>query len=157
MIMKYTLLLIAILCTVSVNAQTDETANVKAAIDTFFEGFHKGDTTLMKTVMMGKFMTQTAFKNKEGKDILRTDDSSKLLEAIGKRLADQKWDERLIDYIIKVDGNMANAWTPYEFWFNGNFSHCGVNSFQLFHDNGQWKIIYLIDTRQRTGCNESED
>ncbi len=157
MTMKYTLLLIAILCTTLVNAQTDETANVKAAIDTFFEGFHKGDTTLMKTVMMGKFMTQTAFKNKEGKDVLRTDDSSKLIEAIAKRPVSQKWDERLKDYIIKVDGNMANAWTPYEFWFNGNFSHCGVNSFQLFHDNGQWKIIYLIDTRQRSGCNESED
>ncbi len=150
--MKHTLFLIAILCTVLVNAQTDETANVKAAIDTFFEGFHKGDTTLMKTVMMGKFMTQTAFKNKEGKDVLRTDDSSKLIEAIGKRPADLKWDERLKDYIIKVDGNMANAWTPYEFWFNGNFSHCGVNSFQLFHDNGQWKIIYLIDTRRREKC-----
>jgi Putative lumazine-binding len=155
--MKHTLFLIAILCTVLVNAQTDETANVKAAIDTFFEGFHKGDTTLMKTVMMDKFMTQTAFKNKDGKDVLRTDDSSKLIEAIGKRPVDQKWDERLKDYIIKVDGNMANAWTPYEFWFNGNFSHCGVNSFQLFHDNGQWKIIYLIDTRQREGCGVNTD
>jgi len=71
MTMKYTLLLIAILCTTLVNAQTDETANVKAAIDTFFEGFHKGDTTLMKTVMMGKFMTQTAFKNKEGKECIK--------------------------------------------------------------------------------------
>jgi hypothetical protein len=111
----------------------------------------------MKSVMTGKFMTQTAFKNKEGKDVLKTDDSSKLLEAIGKRTADQKWDERLKDYFIKVDGNMANAWTPYEFWFNGNFSHCGVNSFQLCHDNGQWKIIYLIDTRQRTGCKEIKD
>lgn len=40
---------------------------------------------------------------------------------------------------------------------NGNFSHCGVNSFQLFHDNGQWKIIYLIDTRQRTGCGVNTD
>ena len=138
-------------------AQTDETANVKAAIDTFFEGFHKGDTTVMKSVMMGKFTTQTAYKNKKGKDVLRTDDSSKLIDAIAKRPADQKWDERLKDYIIKVDGNMANAWTPYEFWFNGDFSHCGVNSFQLFHDNGQWKIIYLIDTRQRTGCNEQKD
>jgi Putative lumazine-binding len=155
--MKHTLFFIALFCATLINAQTDETANVKAAIDTFFEGFHKGDTTLMKTVMMGKFMTQTAFKNKEGKDVLRTDDSSKLIEAIGKRPTDQKWNERLKDYIIKVDGNMANAWTPYEFWFNGNFSHCGVNSFQLFHDNGQWKIIYLIDTRQREGCGVNTD
>jgi len=146
------LFLLAILFTSTINAQVDEAANVKETIDTFFEGFHKGDTTLMKSVMMGKFKTQTAFKNKEGKDVLRTDESSKLLKAIAQRPANQKWDERLKDYIIKVDGNMANAWTPYEFWFNGDFSHCGVNSFQLFHDNGTWKIIYLIDTRQRAGC-----
>ena len=150
--MKQLLLLCMLAGATFVNAQTDETANVKAAIDTFFEGFHKGDTTLMTSVMMGKFTTQTAFKNKAGQDVLCTDDSSKLIAAIANRPADQKWDERLKDYIIKIDGNMANAWTPYEFWFNGNFSHCGVNSFQLFHDNGQWKIIYLIDTRQRQGC-----
>lgn len=155
--MQRLLLLLTVFCAFTVNSQNDETAKVKAAIDTFFEGFHKGDTTMMKSVMMGKFTTQTAFKNKEGKDILRTDDSSKLIEAIANRPADQKWDERLKDYIIKIDGNMANAWTPYEFWFNGNFSHCGVNSFQLFHDNGKWKIIYLIDTRQRTGCDVKQD
>jgi len=47
---------------------------------------------------------------------------------------------------------MANVWMPYEFWFNGNFSHCGVNFFKLFNDNGTWKIIYLIDTRREKGC-----
>lgn len=138
-------------------AQDDEAAKVKAAIDTFFEGFHKGDTTMMKTVMYGKFTTQTAFKNQNGEDVLRSSESTNLVNAIANRPDTEKWDERLLDYIIKVDNNMANAWTPYEFWRNGEFSHCGVNSFQLFNDNGQWKIIYLIDTRQRTGCNEGKN
>ena len=151
------LLLCLCLSTTTMFAQNDETAKVKAAIDTFFEGFHKGDTTLMKTVMYGKFTTQTAFKDQNGNDVLRSGESTDLVKAIGNRPADQKWDERLLDYVIKVDNNMANAWTPYEFWRNGEFSHCGVNSFQLFNDNGQWKIIYLIDTRQRTGCNEGKN
>ena len=146
------LLLFTILISSTLFGQTDETKQVKLAIDTFFEGFHKGDTTLMKSVMMGKFPTQTTYKNKEGKDVIQTGESSDFLKAIGNRPADQKWDERLLDYVIKVDGNMASAWTPYEFWFNGNFSHCGVNSFQLFHDNGQWKIVYLIDSRRRSDC-----
>jgi len=77
------------------------------------------------------------------------------MDAIANRTADQKWDERLLDYNIQVDGNMANVWTPYEFWFNGTFSHCGVNSFQLFNDNGNWKIIYLMDTRRKEGCNSN--
>ena len=133
------------------NTAQDE---VKRTVETFFEGFHKGDTTLMKSVMVDKFTTQTAYKNKEGEDILVTEESSKLINAIANKPADQKWDERLLDFKIQVDGNMANAWTPYEFWYNGEFSHCGVNSFQLFNDNGQWKIIYLIDTRRKKGCKE---
>ncbi len=146
--------LLVVLLTTTIYAQDEEISKVKATVDTFFEGFHKGDTTLMKSVMMDKVTMQTAYRNKEGKDVLVTDELSKLLEAIGKRTSDQKWDERLLDYSIQVDGNMANAWTPYEFWLNDTFSHCGVNSFQLFKDGDQWKIIYLIDTRRRKGCKE---
>lgn len=153
--MARVILFLILLITGSVVAQQNTPQDeVKKTIETFFEGFHKGDTTLMKSVMVDKFTTQTAFKNKEGKDILVTEESSKLINAIAKRPLDQKWDERLLDFKIQVDGNMANAWTPYEFWYNGEFSHCGVNSFQLFNDNGTWKIIYLIDTRKKQGCQE---
>lgn len=143
---------LVLLISTTLFGQTDEEAQVKATVDTFFEGFHKGDTTLMKTLIMDKIIMQTAYRNKEGKDILVTDEPGKLINAIADRPDDQKWDERLLDYSIQVDGNMANAWTPYEFWFNDEFSHCGVNSFQLFKDGDQWKIIYLIDTRRRSTC-----
>ena len=147
-------LVLLIAGTVNAQIKTDEQAVVKKTIETFFEGFHKGDTLLMKSTMLDKFTTQTAFKNREGKDVLVTENSSKLIKAIAERPESQKWDERLLDFKIQIDGNMANVWTPYEFWFNGNFSHCGVNSFQLFKDNGIWKIIYLIDTRRKAGCNQ---
>lgn len=135
-----------------VNAQSIADEDIRKTIETFFEGFHKGDTILMKSVMIEKIIMQTAYTNKEGKDILATDEPGKLVKAIGSRPADQKWDERILSYSIQVDGNMANAWTEYEFWFNDEFSHCGVNSFQLFNDGGTWKIIYLIDTRRTSNC-----
>ncbi|GAA3627576.1 nuclear transport factor 2 family protein [Flavivirga jejuensis] len=150
--MARTIFYLLVLITSTIYAQKDEQAKVKAAVDTFFEGFHKGDTALMTSVMMDKILLQTAYRNKEGKDILVTDDFEKLMNTIANRPDDQKWDERLLDYSIQVDGNMANAWTPYEFWFNDEFSHCGVNSFQLFKDGDQWKIIYLIDTRRKSAC-----
>ncbi|WP_242135292.1 nuclear transport factor 2 family protein [Aestuariivivens marinum] len=151
--MQRVLVYLTLVVTTTVFGQVDDTLDIRKTVDTFFEGFHKGDTTLMKSVMMDKVVLQTAFRNMEGKDVLRNDGNlSKLLETIANRPADQKWDERLLDYSIQVDGNMANAWTPYEFWFNGEFSHCGVNSFQLFKDGDQWKIIYLIDTRRRKSC-----
>ncbi len=156
--MTRAILYLVLIITSTVHCQMAEDIKVKAAVDTFFEGFHKGDTTLMRTVLADKVVLQTIFKNKEGKAVLRNDGNvSNLLETIAKRTEDQKWDERLLDYSIQVDGNMANAWTPYEFWYNDKFSHCGVNSFQLFKDDGQWKIIYLVDTRRRAGCDTNEN
>lgn len=145
---------LVLLITTTITAQDAEETKVKLAIDTFFEGFHSRDTTLMKTVMIDKFTTQTTYKDKEGNSKLVSESSSTLIQAIANRPADQKWDERLLDYNIQVDGTMAHVWTPYEFWFNNQFSHCGVNSFQLFNDNGNWKIIYLIDTRRKEGCKD---
>ncbi|MEJ2114075.1 MAG: nuclear transport factor 2 family protein [Flavobacteriaceae bacterium] len=147
---RITVFLIALI-SISIQAQ-NEKEEVKLVIDTFFKGFHKGDTILMKSVMADKVYMQTVYKNKEGKDILVTDKPGKLTQAIANRPLDQKWDERLLNYNIQVDGNMANAWTPYEFWLNDEFHHCGVNSFQLFKDGEQWKIIYLIDTRRTYNC-----
>ncbi|WP_242158336.1 nuclear transport factor 2 family protein [Aestuariivivens sediminis] len=150
--MKRILYYLVVLTTAAAFSQDDENLKVRETVDTFFEGFHLGDTTIMKSVLADKVLLQTAFKKKEGQDILVTDDLQKLIHAVANRPADEKWDERLLNYTIKIDGNMANAWTPYEFWFNGTFSHCGVNSFQLFKNGEQWKIIYLMDTRRRKGC-----
>ena len=62
-------------------------------------------------------------------------------------------DERITFDMVKVDDGLAIAWTPYQFYYAGKFSHCGVNSFQLVRINGNWKIQYLIDTRRRERCN----
>jgi len=152
--MERVIIFLVILITTTVTAQNKTEMEVKKAIDTFFEGFHKGDSLLMQSVMYDNMLTQTTYKDKEGKGKLVTDDVSKMLQTIANRPADQKWEERLLDYNIQIDGTMAHVWTPYEFWVNQQFSHCGVNSFQLFNDDGQWKIIYLMDTRRREGCNQ---
>ena len=152
--MKRYITLLLLFAGLAAFSQQSAEAEVKKTIEKFFDGFHKGDTLIIKATLHDKLIMQTAYKNKKGEDVLNQDNPKKFLNAIATRPADQKWDERLQDFIIKVDGNMANAWTPYEFWFNGKFSHCGVNSFQLFNDAGTWKIIYLIDTRRRAGCGQ---
>ena len=97
---------------------------------------------------------QTAASDKDGDALLDDDSILNLLNAIANRPADQNWEERLLDYKVQVDGNLAHVWTPYEFWFNGNFSHCGANAFTIVKTEAGWKIIHLIDSRRREGCRE---
>ncbi|HKB42832.1 MAG TPA: hypothetical protein VKC90_00520 [Chitinophagaceae bacterium] len=61
-------------------------------------------------------------------------------------------DESISFETIKIDGPLSIAWTPYNFYYNRQFSHCGVNSFQLVRLKGQWKIQYIIDTRRKQRC-----
>jgi len=146
-----------VLCFISfavVRSQENEKAEVKKVVETFFEGFHKQDSVLMKSVLADGVVLQTTGRNKEGKTLFRNEKISKLISSITSIPDSVSFEEKLTSWSIQVDRTMANVWVGYEFWLNGNFSHCGINSFQMVNFDGDWKIIYLIDTRGRAGCLE---
>lgn len=139
----------------NISAQSENEINIKKVIKLFFKGLQSGDTVTIKKTLTSNIILQTTHIDKEGKSILRTENLDQFLKAVASKKAEDIWEEKLLSYNIQVDGNMANVWTPYEFYLNNDFSHCGVNSFQLYlNDSGQWKIIYLIDTRRRKDCKE---
>jgi TonB family protein len=66
----------------------------------------------------------------------------------------KRWDERLHDPSFRVDGNIAQVWTPYTFYLDGKIRHCGVDAMELLRDAAGWKITQLSDTQRREGCRE---
>ncbi|WP_299888041.1 nuclear transport factor 2 family protein [uncultured Lacinutrix sp.] len=152
--MKYLFFAFVFLFITNTNAQTEAETQVKQTIERFFEGFHKQDTTIMKSLIYKEMKLQSIGKNKEGIVQLITTKTSDFIKSIASIPKDQKFEEKLLSFNIQIDGNMANVWTKYEFWFNEQFSHCGVNSFQLIKEDDNWKIFYLVDTRRRKGCQE---
>jgi hypothetical protein len=151
--MRYLLSVVMICIGMNIHSQDEEIKNVKNTINTFFEAFHKQDTTAMRTMVKGDILMQSVSVNKEGHTVLNENSYNDFLRNIASIPEDRKFEEKLLDFSIQVDGKMANAWTPYEFWYMEQLSHCGVNSFQLIKEVDSWKIIYLIDTRRREGCN----
>ena len=53
---------------------------------------------------------------------------------------------------LKVHNDIAIAWVPYELKVNGNFSHCGVDTFTLLNTPGGWKIVSLVYSVEPDGC-----
>lgn len=125
---------------------------IKNCIEKFFDGFHKGDSALVNKTLHKDLKIQTTFTKQNGTKVLKTDQKKQLLITIANKKPNLVYLEKLLSFEIKIDGNLASVWTPYEFYLNGKFSHCGANSFQLFNNNGTWQIIYLIDMRRRTNC-----
>jgi len=150
--MKQLLLFCLLLIGIPINAQDAEKYAVQKTIEAFFDGFHKQDSIAIKETVASEVTLQTIAEDSLGKAYVRTEDFSKFLKNIVGIPKTMKFQETITSYSIQVDGPMANAWTAYEFHVNDAFSHCGVNSFQLIKQEDKWKIIYLIDTRRKEGC-----
>jgi len=132
------------------NAQTAEDS-VKVVINQLFSAMKGADAVKLKETFADNAILQTIRRDKEGNFFVENENLNDFVEVVGKGKKDSA-DERITYGTIKIDGPLASVWTPYNFYYNGQFSHCGANSFQLVRIKGRWKIQYLVDTRRRQGC-----
>lgn len=151
--MKHIFLILTLVFVQNIHAQGGSAEDkAKLMITTFFDGFHNGDVALMQSVMSPDIIMQRTFNDSNGVGRVATSSIESLLDAVQNRPTNQKWDERLLSFKISIDGNLAHVWTPYEFWVNDTFSHCGANSFTLARTENGWKIIHLVDSRRKESC-----
>ena len=95
----------------------------------------------------------TSHRQENGERVISTVSHQEFLESMAT------WDEAPLERIWEPDvvirGGVAMAWTPYDFWWGGEFSHCGVNVFSLVETPEGWKIASIVYTVERTGCEPS--
>jgi len=120
---------------------------VKQVIQNMFLGMQNADTVLLKTCFSENVIFQTIVNKPKGV-MIKTESIQNFIQNIGKQMPNVL-DERIEFGSINIDPLMATVWTPYSFYYKGNFSHKGVNSFQLVKLKDGWKIQYLIDTRYK--------
>lgn len=143
--MKNYLVLFTLFISTLIQAQEKE---VQQTIETFFAGFHQKDSVKIQSVCAEKMILQSISEGKKGTQ-LHNELPSEFYKSIATIPNNMQFEEKILNYHIQVDGAMAHAWTPYEFFVNGKLSHSGVNAFTLFKENDSWKIIYIIDTRRK--------
>jgi ketosteroid isomerase-like protein len=145
--------LILTIISASLYAQSPEEA-VKATINQLFTAMNNSDSVAVAACFAPGAQLQSVTENKAGKDTIRTTAIHEFASFIGK-LPLHAADERIMFGSILIDGRLASVWTPYRFFFKGQFSHCGVDSFQMVKLPDGWKIQYLIDTRRKDNCEEA--
>ena len=142
-----------LLANTALNAQPSaEWAGVKAPIQQLFDGMRAADSLAVRDAFIpdaGMFTVAM----KDGRPVLHEGKLDDFVRQVGQMEAGAL-DERLQGYDIRIDGRLATAWTPYQFYLNGDFSHCGTNAFQLFKTAAGWKITQVTDTRRREGCED---
>ncbi|MFV8224458.1 nuclear transport factor 2 family protein [Christiangramia aquimixticola] len=151
--MKKYLFCILMLIGYSSIAQTNSSEETpEKFVENFFEAFHDQDTIRLKQMAHQEARLQSVSKDKAGKTVLVTEEYGKFIKGIASIPPDAEFKETIHEFRVEENGLMATVNTPYSFHFNGKFSHCGVNTFQLVKFEGEWRIVYLIDTREKEGC-----
>lgn len=149
-ILKF-LILNTFFLTHQIKAQNED-HQIKKSIMTMFDGMAAFDSAMVRSVFAESFTLKTVTTSPDGMTKVRDQTAQDFINAIGTKREGVKYDERLTSIDIKIDREMAMAWTPYRFYLNDAFSHCGVNVFIMAKIKGLWKIVSITDTRRKADC-----
>ena len=138
--------------TVSVIPANDHDA-VMRTVKQLFDGMRAGDSAMVRSAFdSNPRLVTTMVRN--GVPVLTTGSVEDFIRAVGTPHA-EVWDERISDEVVHIDGPLATVWMRYSFYAGSQFSHCGVNAFELFRRPDGWRITSIADTRRRDRCDES--
>lgn len=62
--------------------------------------------------------------------------------------------ERYWSPTVMIRGGIAVVWAPYEFWVNGETTHCGVDVFDFVKVDGKWLVSNSMWTVEPDACTE---
>jgi imidazolonepropionase-like amidohydrolase len=127
----------------------DEREAVLAVVQRLWDGMRTRDTAVVRLVF-DSAAALTRVSTRDGDARVQVTPVSGFIEALGR--ATEAWNERMFAPEVRIDGSLATVWTEYDFHLGSQFSHCGVDAFQLLKTSAGWKIVALSDTARREGC-----
>ena len=130
-------------------------ANVVNVIEMLFHHMRSADGNAIKSLFTTDARLQaTGYEN--GRPTLKSTPIAEFATGISQ--AQQgALDERITGMEVRIDDGLASAWVDYDFYYNGEFHHCGVDAVQLHKGQSGWKIIHLADTRRDDCVNASAE
>jgi hypothetical protein len=124
---------------------------IMSTVNLLFDGMRAGDSTMLRKAFLPACTLTSISKNAADSVVVRKSDIAGFIKAVGTP-HQEKWDEKIYNVKISVDGPMAIVWAPYKFHLGEKFSHCGVNVFTLIQTKAGWKISEITDTRRKDVC-----
>ena len=133
------------------DAEAEARTSIIAAAQTVLDAINDADADLLRAVMLPDARIVATGRGPA---------SSSTVEQMAGGLAEgeQRYVERMWSPQVAIDGPIASVWTPYDFYLDGEFSHCGIDAFHLIQTDGEWLVQDLIYTvRQPPACEMHPD
>jgi len=145
-IIKLLALLLTGLLLLSCSPQSSpENKEVISAVEKLFQAIADHDSAKAASVLLPGAIIYSVRKDSSG-----TEWNSTVSEDFIRGLASsgEQWLERMWDPKVLIHKQIAVVWTPYDFHRNQQFSHGGIDVFNLIKTNDGWKIsgaMYTVE------------
>lgn len=116
-------------------------------VQAFFDTMSTKDVEGARRMLMPRGAFH-AMREQDGKPVIRAFTSEEYLRDLA--VMKQAMRERMWNPEVRIRGAVAAVWTPYDFWIDGKFSHCGVDAFDLVKTDEGWKIgggTYTVEAK----------
>lgn len=120
---------------------------VLKTVQAFFDTMSAKDVDGARQILMpqGRFHAMSIRDGKPDTRAFSNEEYFSVLQSEKRTLRERMWNPE-----VRVHGLIATVWTPYDFWIDGKFSHCGIDAFDLIRTEEGWKIAggtYTIDSK----------
>jgi len=122
------------------------------AVNTFFDAMSKNDADLASSVVVEGGIIYGYAEGDESADLIRLS-IGQFLDGWKARTTSVL--ERIWDVQVLVHERLAVVWSPYDFFVDGEFHHCGVDSFNLIRTGEGWKITGVTFSVETKSCEPS--
>lgn len=128
----------------------DDTIAVMAPINGMFAGLAARDAAAITAQLRPEGGATVASEKADGTRTIRHLSWTEFTAGI--KPGPEKFEERLTDPAVEIDGDIAMVWSPYVFLIDGKPHHCGVDHFDLVREKGAWKVLNVTWSQRTTGC-----
>ena len=139
------------LATRPASAQEDDREAVLAVVEEFFDAMTAADSTRTGAIMLRDGMNYGI--RPEPEYFLASRSTADYMASLPVR--ETRIVERIWDPTVLLHGPLAVVWAPYDIYGDGEFLHCGVDTFTLLRTDAGWKIANITFTMEPTGCEPS--
>lgn len=133
--------------------RTDDEVAALMTVQRFFETMTSKDVAGARAVLDPEGDFVSVRWNDNGERVVRRASLRDYLEGLESGTA--TYLERMWDSEVRIHGPIGIVWTPYDFYIDGKFSHCGIDAFQLLRTEAGWVITAGTYTVERSGCRAS--
>jgi hypothetical protein len=129
-------------------AQTSDEKDAVAAVQKTFNGMAAHDAAMILSTMLPDARLYSVKDEDVPGPSTSVGDFASRIASIKGELSERFTQQPS----VSIRGRIAEVWGEYEFWRDGKFNHCGIDSVNLLKTAEGWKIATIVFTTETIGC-----